>query len=340
MTNYLVKSGDKPEHYFFAPYEGICVKGRAISGLWQKQEQVIRDARDGFGVYADKNGNVHIICIDGENRLVYAVRRGGEWKKYTLCELSKEIYVSDMRLYNVAGRLNLLYSALYNGETMLVHCILGNHAKPATVGVTETAHFYIYDNKVYYTNADGQLGFVSLADEKPSGFSRLYDDAHYCTVCELGGKEMLLFTRQSRLFINGEEILYDSRMEMPSLVKGSDRAYVMWKSGSFVRYIASFNGGTTWSEPMRFMSTGRAVSSYIAQQGESVNYYYGYHSERELTLLGAGDIFAANDGFQLPPPNELERLKVMLDMTRREVIDTKKEIVRLNTAIEGLKGLK
>lgn len=337
MTNYLISSGSSAEHYFFRPYEGICCKKRMPSGLWGEHAACVPAGQDGFGAYADKSGNVHLICIDKENRLIYAVRKNDKWKKYILTSLNSDIFVSDMRLYNAGGRLNLLYSALYNGETLLIHCILGDHAKPSTVDTLETSHFYIYNKRVYYTNARGELGYVALSDEKPAGFNKLYSDAHCCTLYNLGGKELMLFTRESKLFINGEEILYDSHMEMPTLVKGADRAYIMWKSGSFVRYIATFNSGITWSDPMRFMSTGSAVSMYLAQQGESFNYYYGYNSDKDISLLGAPDIFSEPADYTLPKPNEIEKLKIMLDMTRREVMEAKKEIVRLNKTIDSLK---
>lgn len=337
MTNFLIMLKGVPEHYFYRPYEGICMHSRNVSGIWQERTAVLPGGKDGFGVYADKNGVVHLICIDGENKLTYAVGRDGIWKKYVLTSLHDDIFVSDMRLYNVGGRLNLLYSALYNGENMLIHCILGDHAKPSTVDTLEAPHFYVYDNKVYYTNAAGELGYVLLSDEKPSGFNRLYPDAHCPTLESFAGKDFLLYTRESRLFINNEEILYDSRMEMPICVKGNGKIYIMWKSGSFIRYITTFNGGVTWSEPMRFMNTGVKASIFTAQQGENFNYYYGYTGEKDITLLGAPDIFTEPADYTLPQPNEFEKLKIMLDMTRQEVMDAKKEIARLNKTIERLK---
>lgn len=337
MTNYLILPGSAPEHYFYRPYEGICMQAQSISGIWQERTNILPGGKEGFGIYADKSGKVHIICVDDENNLIYAVRKESVWKKYTLTSISKDIFVSDMRLYNIGGRLNLLYSALYNGEYLLIHCILGDHAKPSTVDTLETSHFYLYDNKAYYTNSKGELGFVSLSDEKPSGFNRIYENAHCPNISNINGKELLVFTRESRIFVNNEEILYDSRMEMPICVKGTDKLYIMWKSGSFIRYITTFNGGITWSDPMRFMSTGTAVFLYLAQQGDAFNYYYGYNNGKDITLLGAPDIFSEPADYALPHPNELEKLKIMLDMTRQEVLDAKKEIMRLNKTIEKLR---
>lgn len=337
MTNYIIKAGDKWEHYFFRPYEGICKKERLFGGSWKEHTPVLLDARDCFSVYADRNSNVHIVCIDNENRLIYAVRKDGKLKKYVLSSLNTDIFVSEMRLYNVGGRLNLLYSALYNGENMLIHCILGNHAKPSCIDTLETSHFFIYESKVYYTNAKGELGYTSLSDEKPCGFNLLYPDAHHPTITKFAGREFLIFTREGRLFVNGEEILCDSRMEMPTCIKSQNKLYVMWKSGNFARYITTFNGGITWSEPMRFMNSGMAISSYLAQDSETFNLYYGYNTEKELTLLGAPDLLS---GVSANCHTDIEKLKAMLDMARQEVVNAKKEISRLNKTIEMLKNTK
>lgn len=335
MTNYLIRTKNGIEHYFYRPYEGICAKRRISGGVWQEYKSVLKSGRDTFGVYADNQDRVHLICTDAENQLIYAVRKNDVWKKFILSGLSSDVFVCDMRIYPVGGRLNLLYSALYNGETLLVHCILGDHAKPQAVATLETSHFFIYNEKVYFTDVSGRLGYVLLSDEKPSGFYFLYDDAHFGTLSTLGGKELMIFTRGSRLFINGEEILYDSRMETPVFVKGADRAYIMWKSGSFIRYIATFNGGVTWSDPMRFMSTGVTPSLYIAQQGDIFNLYYGYQNEKDVTLLGAPDIFSESRDFS--HADELERLKLMLNTSMQELAEAKAEVARLNKIISKMK---
>lgn len=341
MTNFLIMPGGAAEHYFFRPYEGICMRSRKPDGLWQERVPVIEKGRDGFAVYADKGGTVHLICVNAENKLIYAVRKDGIWKKYVLSTLNEDIYVSRMQLYSVGSRLNLLYSALYNGETLLIHCILGDHAKPSTIASLDSPHFCVFGDRVYCTNAQGELGYIVLADEKPTGFNKLYDDAYSCSLRTIGGKEIMLFERDSKLFVNGEEILYDNRLEQPVCVKGADnRLYIMWKSGSFVRYITSFNGGATWSEPMRFMSTGNTVSLYTAQEGENFFSYYGYHNANELTLLAKPNIFDASADYAIPAKTELEKLKSALDTTRREIADTKNELSRLGQVLENLRGTK
>lgn len=332
MTNFLILSNDSPEHYFFKPYEGICVKKQSPSGSWQEHRPVLTDGGDIFCVYADSKGLVHLICTDSDNRLIYAIRKNDVWKKYTLSTLSKDIFISDIRIYPIKGRLNFLYSALYCGETLLVHCILGDHARPSTIATLETSHFYIKNSRIYFTNSQGTLGYSSLSDEAPSVFYPLAEDAHFCTVSDLCGKEIMIFTRNSRLFINGEEILYDCRMEMPVFVRGADRSYVMWKSGSFIRYITTFNGGATWSGPMCFMSTGISPSVFIAQQGEEYNMFYGYQSGSEITLLGAPDIFEKSSASYC----EIDELKKQLSRSKAETESAKMEIKRLNKIISGM----
>ncbi|MBR4172862.1 MAG: hypothetical protein IKR46_00655 [Clostridia bacterium] len=334
MTNYLIMRNGTLEHYFYK--SGIYVKKRPLSGIWQEAEAVLLEGRDSFSVYLAKDGNVHLICTDYGGNLVYAVNSGGTWKKYILSKLGSDISVSDMRLYSVRGRLNLMYSVLYNGENLLVHCILGDRAKPNTVDTIETSHFFIKNGRAYYTNANGTLGYVNLADEKPSVFTPVYDDAHFGTVYNLsGGKEHILFSRNSSVFLDAKELAHDTHLEMPILANIKNKIYIMWKNGSFVRYIAS-DDGENFGKPMRFMTSNRPVSLFAVQKvGEFIN-YYGYDSPRGVALLGNPDIF--ENSAKTAAPSELENIKNMLNKTQQDLSETKKELARLNRIIGALSG--
>lgn len=336
MTDYIVMPRGVPEHYFYRPYEGICKKNRAPSGSWHERTSVISGGKDGFSVYVDKAGDVHLICVNAENKLVYALRKAGLWKQYVLSDLNDEISVSNMRLYSIGGRLNVLYSALYNGENLLIHCILGDHAKPSTVAKLENPHFCIHKSKVYYTNEQGVLGWCDLSDEKPSEFHKLYEDAHYCHVCTFSEREQILYMHDSKLYLNGVRLLYDTRMEYPVCVIGTDRLYVMWKSGSFVRYITSFNGGATWSDVMRFMNTNANLSLYLVQKGDEQISCYGCSGEKDLTVFAKPDIFDNSAEYVVPTESELEKLRSLLDETRLDILDAKRDINRINTVISKL----
>ena len=289
--NYLIKNGIGGEYYFMKPYEGICMKRCDANGKFGEHTQIIPLGKEPFSVLKTCDDTVHILCIDGQNRLVYAKKRNNLWKKHTLSSLNSDITVLKMQTYTINGRLNLLYSARFGGEILLVHCILAGNAKPSTIAKLSEPYFFIFDGRVFYTNKNGFLGFTNLDDEKPDVFNKLFADAHFPVVWEFGGKENLSYIHDSRLFIDGKEVLLDEKIEQPVFIKGSDRLYLMWKSGSFIRYISSFNGGITWSEPMRFISTGLLPNIYSLQNEEDFSFYYGYERGNHLTLLGALNIF-------------------------------------------------
>ena len=330
MANYLINRPSGGEHYFFKPYEGICVKRRSPSGTFSAHTQVVALGRDVFSVFQATDGSIHLVCVDSENMLVYANCRNNVWKRYILARIPDGVVVSNMHLYAVRNRLNLLYSATFGGEYMLVHCILGNHAKPSTVSNLLDPHFFVYKNKVYYTKPDGRLGVTGLDDEKPENFNYLYDDGTCVSVWEDSGREFLLFVKNLRLFINGKEILYDSAIENPIFVKGADRLYIMWKSGGFIRYISSFNGGVTWSEPMRFINTGITPKLYNYLDRGGLRLYYGYENKNSLTLLGVSDAFSLQEN------SEIKDMKNQLSAKTKEAENAKKEVERLNKILSGL----
>lgn len=332
MSNYLIMPKNLPEHYFYKPYEGICVRKRNPQGIWQEHTSLFSGARDGFGIFCTKDKNVHLIFTDHNNNLIYAVNDSNVWKKYIISKLSADISVSDIRIYSVRGRLNFIYSALYNGENLLVHCILGDHAKPSTVDICETPHFFIKGNRVYYTNSKGILGFVSTSDEKPSGFNPVYENAHFGTVYDIDGREKILYARDGSVFLDEREISHDMHIEMPILVSAHGKIYIMWKNGGFVRYISSDNG-EDFGKTMRFMGTGQSMDIYTAQRQDSFFNYYGYHNASGLVLLGNPDVFEKSLDFTAKKEEELERVKKLLSQTQKEVISAKKEIARLGKVI-------
>lgn len=301
-----------------------------MSGTFSEHRQIIALGRDTFSVFTSSDGSIHLVCADSENMLVYANCRNNVWKRYILAKIPKDVVVKKMHLYAINNRLNLLYSATFGGEHLLVHCILGNHAKPSTVSALQDTHFFVYKNKVYYTKPDGTLGFSALEDEKPETFSPLYDDANSLFIWEEAGKEFFIFVRNSRLFINGKEMLYDSAIEAPIFVKGADRLYIMWKSGGFIRYISSFNGGVTWSEPMRFISTGITPKLYTYCSNGVFRHYYGYENKNSLTTLGVTNVFNSREN------NELKDIKNKLYEKTKEAENAKKEVERLNKILSGL----
>lgn len=330
MANYLIGRGNGGEHYFFKPYEGLCMKRLNPSGSFSEHSQIVALGRDVFSVFQAADGSIHLVCVDAENMLVYANSRNNVWKRYIIAKIPSGVVVCNIHLYAVGNRLNLLYSALFSGEHMLIHCILGNHAKPSTVSPLSGPHFFVHKNKVYYTRPDGRLGFTPLEDEKPEIFNRLYDDAESVSVWNDAGKEFLIFVRNSRLFVNGKEILYDSAIENPIFVKGADRLYIMWKSGGFIRYISSFNGGVTWSEPMRFINTGITPVLYTYIGRDTYRLYYGYEAKNNLTLLGAPNAFSVQEN------TELKDIQNKLYEKTKEAENAKKEVERLNKILSGL----
>lgn len=334
MANYLINRSSGGEHYFFKPYEGICMSRRNPSGTFSEHSQIVALGLDTFSVFTSSDGSIHLICADSENMLVYANCRNNVWKRYILAKIPDGVVISNMHLYAVRGRLNLLYSAVYGGEHLLIHCVLGNHAKPSTVSALSGPHFFVYKNKVYYTKPDGALGFTTLDDEKPENFNRLYDDAKSGSVWEDSGKEFVIFIRNSRLFVNGKEILYDAAIENPIFVKGADRLYIMWKSGGFIRYISSFNGGVTWSEPMRFINTGITPKIYTYRSRDIYRLYYGYETKNNLTLLGVANAFSCDLNPQ--ESSALRDVRSKLVEKTKEVENAKKEVERLNKILSGL----
>lgn len=290
LTNRLLISDTCSEHFFYRQNCGILARCRGKNGLWSEPFCATDDAKGPFCVLSDLSGQKHLIYIDNENRLVYAIRKNETWKRYILAKLSPEIKPKRMELFPVSGRLNLMYSAEYNGDCVLVHCILGNHAKPQIIDTLKSCHFSIYNKKAYYTNASGAIGYTDLSDEKPDTFCKICDSGDNISVYDYNGIEFILYSKDSRLFVNSKELVYDSRMEMPTMTCSKDKLYIMWKSGGYIRYVTSQNCGECWENPMRFMTNGAQIETFYLQKSGNMYMFYGYNTPCDLHIFSKPDI--------------------------------------------------
>ena len=289
MFNQLLTFPDRMEHYFSAG-NSIFRRKPDTNGGFDQTETVISNGVSAFCAYGDSAGIAHIIHTDPDNNLYYSQMQGGQIKTHRLSSIPAEIYPENFRLYSVGGRLNLLYSARYQEGYILVHCILGNQAKPHIVAQLDSAHFQIFKGNVYYTNSQGDVGYTALADEKPEGFSLLFEKGKNVSVLEADEAELVIYTRDNKLFAGGNQLVYDSRMEMPTLYLSHNKPTVTWKSGGYVRSITLNKDGTPASSPMRFMASDAEIQTFHTQIADNTRMLYGYNTSYGLHLFGKPDL--------------------------------------------------
>lgn len=290
MQNLLITTNDYKEHYYSIANKGIYLRKNGKRGILEGEECIAEDVKGAFWVYRDSSEVEHILHVDSENRMIYTTIKGEEKHNFVISSINSEINVFEIRIYSVSGRQNLLYSAAYNDEILLVHCILGNNAKPQTVNKLLTPHFWVYNNKVYYTDKEGRVCFSDLSDEKPDTYEIVSEAGRDVSAYDMCGEDVIIFIDNSRLYINGKEIIYDSRMEMPTLSISGGVWYLMWRSGGYVRYMTSDNGGKSWSGPMRFMASGAEIRLFYEQKNDNIHLYYGYNTPYGCRLFKNPDM--------------------------------------------------
>ena len=344
MTNYIILHNGTEEHYFFKPYEGLCFRQKK-KVAWQEYQVLYRDCLDHFGVYMDESETIHILCANTAGELVYLLYRGEEWHKYVLAKLPEGLKTGRIKLSPAGGRLNLLYSASYNNEDLLVHCILGNNAQPATIDKLSGDEFFLSGERVYYTNGAGVLGYQDLSDGKPEQFHAICEGAVSPYILQAGEMRFMTYKKGDAIYFQNEPVYEYRYAEDPILVLNENRLMLLWKDGGFIRYLTSLNFGKTWSTPMQFVNPGKSAELYYVQKNNAICHYYGNHSASELHIFGTNHLFAPQQYAaadkkpqqSAPPENtELTKLKILLDMTHNEIETVKKELSALKRELQSL----
>lgn len=334
MYKFLVKTKDKDKIFIYRPYDGICeITLRA--GRMTEPQCICREGSEVFFVYKDNQEVIHLITASKNNQFVYMCCKEGKWNKYIICGINESMEIKNVMIGLSDIGQNFFYSALYHQEYILVHCVLGNHAMPSTIDRMSCENFFVYKNRVYYSNGDGILGYSNFSDGKPDSFVKLMrGKMPYIFNCR--NEEYFVYKDEDRIYVNGEECANDAGAENPILVKNRESMMLMWKNGDFVKYLPYeqkyFN-----TKPMQYISNGIIPSVYIYSDGIRCREYMGISSNNSLKFF-ADDPFALDAEYIkerefLKKQAEILNLKTQIELLRKEISDYRKQIRNLNIII-------
>ena len=305
--DYLIEENNTAVHYFVRTGEGL-VRQCARGGSWQPRECILRGAHDGFGLYTDGK-TVHIVAATDEGELLYVTGSDKAWRRFILKKIGQDLRILTIKLYPVRGRLNMLYTVAVNDDILLMHCILGDNAKPNTVSKLLTDSFFISNLRVYYAIPDGRAGFCELADEKPELFIRIADN---CGVPYIFNRHMA-YISNGKIYFDSRELCCDEEAEQIIITESDARLFVAWKSRDFVRYIPA---DAKEAQPHCIINPAREARLYAVWRDDNLEYFYGSNSDAELVTY-------------INPSPFGPRTSSASDSLRRRLEDMKNEINEL-----------
>lgn len=344
MPNYLIKLKDITEHYFHLPNQGLIVRNKHRN-IWQSHRSVYPDCNGVFSVFSDHSDNIHIICTNQKNEIIYLLKQNEKWQTHTVTKLKDNMTVSDIVIAETESGLNILYTAEYMGDTLLIHCLLGNNALPNTLDKISSKNFFIFRNRIYYKNAEGFLGYRDFSDGKPDAFNRLVKDAESPYLLHYNSKDMITYKKDGHIYFQNRPIQKDPDASFPILTSNCRQLLLMWKNGDFIRYIISTDDGNTWSDVMQFVNPGKKSQVYHVINNSELFLYFGNHSSKDLHIYGKADIFEPktlekeSKPFPHPDHNQLTKLKILIEMQKKEITELKSEILKLGEIISSFSAI-
>lgn len=337
--NYILYLDNTFMHFFCSGVQGLVLKTKK-DGHWSKSITICQEVLPGFCVFLDKDKQIHILCTNKNNDILYITQKNRLWQKYVLSKGNPEIFPIQFKIAQTGNLLNFFYTANFRDDTILVHCILGDNAKPEILDslYTDCPQFSVNLGKVYYTNKEKVLGYRDFSDGKPGEFSKTEEDALFPYSVTINAKEYLLYLKNTFIYLNGEKIFSDSLCRSPIISARDNKLTIQWKSNSFVRYLTSFNNGATWSSPMRFIGSGGVITSFCIEDGNDAHICYGQNLNPEPVIYGKTNLFF----FEAPSPqtftkgefnsDEYRKLRILVDMQRKEIKTLKSKIKKLENS--------
>lgn len=259
LYNYIVND----KIYSYKSRLGICEHTKGTENV------ILKNATDKFFVYGDKN-KIKLVSYNKNHELIYMVNSRNVWNSYVIATLNKDIEVKKIMVASNGKNENLFYSARLKGETVLVHCVLGNNAMPSVIGKMINDEFYVYKKSVYFTNGNGIIGYCDFSDSKPEIFNACFEgELSYVT------KGKIVYKKGDDIFINDKKCCSDKNAEIPIVVND----ILMWKSGSYIRYISD-------NEKVRqYVSGGVEPQIFVISDAYECIYHYGTFSNGNLKLF-------------------------------------------------------
>lgn len=341
MTNYMIKYNDVTQHYFHIPNQGLFVRNKHHS-IWQHHKPVYQDCNGVFSVFCDRFGVLHAICVNSRNEIIYLVLRQDVWQSCAITHLKEEMAVLNMVICETKIGLNLLYTAKYMGETLLIHCVLGNNAMPETLDKLSNSDFFVFKSRVYYTNTEGILGYRSISDGKADAFNKLIEGGELPYLLTYNEKDMIVYKKGNTIYFQNRPVHEDAYATRPILAGNENQLLLMWQNGDFIRYIASIDGGNHWSGVMQFVNPGKTSQLYHIINNSKIYLYFGNHSGTDLHIYGKTNIFEPEPKASpvktntIHDPTQVTKLKILIEMQKKEISELKREIQRLGDIIKNL----
>ena len=265
--DYIIRRDSGLERYFYRESQGIMLSKESDMFF---PESVYKQAKGPFCVF-EHGGAVHIIFVGEENELLYMTYQGKEIKKYLLCNLAKGLEIIEMKTASVGERTDLLYSARYKQEILLIHCILGNYAKPSVIDKIKGGYFYPYKGKVYYTNESNVLGYQDLTDGKPDFFCEVSNGARDVYIRCFGQDEYMVYIKDDTVFINHIPKFKIKDIQNPILCRRDKDIILILKSGINLKYINIKN--TDVDSFKKISSSSEMILCSVLDNGST---YYEY----------------------------------------------------------------
>lgn len=130
-----------------------------------EKEVIFSDCSTEFDVYQNELGKIHIALQDKDGNLFYLLFSENKWLNFNLLKSKSEsCKISDIRLFDINGNVNIFYCLNHKGRFLLIHhkVDLQNFKKPNVLDyVYEGKYSAFADNKgninVLYKNESDRL---------------------------------------------------------------------------------------------------------------------------------------------------------------------------------------
>lgn len=273
-----------PDIYKYIYSEGTRILIRNKSCGYPAQIDVLcGDCAGDFCAWQEINA-ILIIYFSTDSKVKYIRLDTDGISRYTLNSIKSGITLSCFGINFINRSENLYYTAELDGSSYLLKCRLDNNDPVETIARLSENVFYVDENSLYYTAADGRLILHDFSDARAQT-KELCSGGTMCHGIISEGERLYTYKKEDSVYFRNLRICDDPAAEFPILVRESDKLMIQWKSRNRLCYAISYTNGKTWSGTRKIVYSNSEPTKFYVFTEDGRHVVYGARKKHEITLF-------------------------------------------------------
>ncbi|MDR1392178.1 MAG: hypothetical protein LBJ09_03195 [Clostridiales bacterium] len=272
--NIILKSSEEEAVKFFY-FENNIYYSDLSEGRFDESRILISTIRENFDACLDNEKNIHIVCQENDDNVIYILRSKQKWYRKIILKTRQntKISVEKFRIFIVKENVFIIYVLEYKESFLLTFQEIGDDSEPEILDILnrEKQNFCLNIDKVgniylFYVSEknNSHFGFKKYIqiEKKWNEFEKICDEVSCFSTLLDENKDTihLCFVRNNKIFyksasISSKKEIWQNETKFSYIIQNfaipvmfirENKIYIAWSNRIFMTIVNSENYGENW----------------------------------------------------------------------------------------------